>query len=299
VRLFSTDHHEINLPAGHRFPIEKYRMLREALLEQGLASPSQITAVSPAAPSLVVLAHSASYVDAFLRDALDPKMTRRIGFPWSEQHVKRTLASVEATWRAAQAALNDGYAGALAGGTHHASADAGEGFCVFNDLAIAIRGLQAEGKIKRAAVIDLDVHQGNGTAAIFRDDPDVFTLSIHGARNYPFHKIPSSLDVGLEDGVGDDEYLSALLNVLDRVFAHRPELVLYQAGVDALEGDRFGRLKMSHAGLMERDLLVLYACQRHGCPVAITAGGGYATPVERTVEAYVNTYRAAHEVFEP
>ena len=189
-----------------------------------------------------------------------------------------------------------GFGGNLAGGTHHAFRGEGAGFCVFNDLAVAILALRSSGQARRAAVIDLDVHQGDGTAAIFCDDPDVLTLSLHGRNNFPFRKQRSRIDVDLPDGVGDEEYIAALDGVLPRVFEFDPEIVFYQAGVDGLAGDRLGRLALSLAGLEHRDHLVLEMCRSHGVPVVITLGGGYAEPIERTVEAHANTFREAAEV---
>jgi acetoin utilization deacetylase AcuC-like enzyme len=213
---------------------------------------------------------------------------RRIGFPWSEQLVRRTLASVGGTLAATAEARDTGFGGNLAGGTHHAFRAEGSGFCVFNDIAVAIRWLG-----RRAAVIDLDVHQGDGTASIFEDDPNVLTLSIHGENNFPFRKQRSRIDISLPDGTGDERYLSELRRALPKVYEFRPEVVFYQAGVDGLAGDRLGRLGLSHAGLAERDRTVFEIIRLAGLPVVVTLGGGYADPIKRTGEAHANTFRTA------
>lgn len=218
---------------------------------------------------------------------------RRIGFPWSEGLVKRTLASVGGTLAATRDAIAFGWGGALAGGTHHAFQGHGSGYCVFNDIAVSIRRLRSEGRIRRTAVIDLDVHQGDGTAAIFAQDPDVFTLSMHAGSNFPFQKQRSRLDVELADGITDHAFLDALNTVLPRIIEFAPELVFYQAGVDGLAGDRLGRLNLTVEGLRARDELVFAACRAAGAPVVVTIGGGYSDPIEATVEAHAQTFHAA------
>ncbi len=212
--------------------------------------------------------------------------------------MQRSLAAVGGSLCAAAEALESGFSGNLAGGTHHAMADAGQGFCVFNDIAVVILNLLQERSIDRAGVIDLDVHQGNGDAAILGGRPEVFTFSMHGQKNFPFRKVASTLDVGLADNAGDQEYMAALEQSLPQVFAFRPDIVIYQAGVDPLSEDRLGRLSLTLAGLEARDRLVLSECRRRGIPVCLTLGGGYARPIERTVEAHVQTYRVAKELFE-
>jgi acetoin utilization deacetylase AcuC-like enzyme len=217
---------------------------------------------------------------------------RRIGFPWSEQLVRRTLASAGGTLAAAADALAGGFGGNLAGGTHHAFRAEGSGFCVFNDIAIAIRKMG-----RRAAVIDLDVHQGDGTAAIFEHDPGVLTVSLHGEHNFPFRKQRSRIDIGLPDGAGDEEYLRRLADVLPRVVEFRPRVVFYQSGVDPLRGDRLGRLSLSFEGLRGRDRMVFEMCGLQGFPLVLTLGGGYSDPISLTVKAHANTYRDALEFF--
>jgi acetoin utilization deacetylase AcuC-like enzyme len=294
LRLYYSDHHGFSLPPGHRFPVAKYGLLRAALAESG---GFEIVPAPESAPGDLSLAHDPEYVARFLDGSVDPRIMRRIGFPWSEGLVRRTLASVGGTLAAARDALERGIGGNLAGGTHHASRDEGSGFCVFNDLAVAILALRRDGRIRRAAVIDLDVHQGDGTAGIFAGDPDVLTISIHGANNFPFRKARSTLDIALADGARDDEYLDLVRHVLPSVRDFGPDLVMYQAGVDPLAGDRLGRLEISHSGLAERDFTVLEFTKRCGFPAAITLGGGYAEPVERTVAAHAATFRTAAKVF--
>jgi len=248
----------------------------------------------PAGAAALELAHDAAYVQSILAGTAGDRVMRRIGFPWSPELVRRTLASVGGTLAASRDAMACGFGGNLAGGTHHAFRGEGSGFCVFNDLAVAILALRRDGLAARAAVVDLDVHQGDGTAAIFQDDPAVLTLSMHGEHNFPFRKQRSRIDIALADGTGDDQYLSRLREVLPLVIAFRPDVVFYQSGVDGLAGDRLGRLSLTLQGLKERDRLVLENTQ--GIPLVITLGGGYAEPIERTAEAHANTFRAALRV---
>jgi acetoin utilization deacetylase AcuC-like enzyme len=290
LRLFYSDLYTIPLPPGHKFPMPKYRALREALS----GDPRFEFQPSPlASADEIELAHDPSYVRRFLEGQLTVAEIRRIGFPWSEALVQRTLASAGGTLAATRRAWEFGCSGALAGGTHHAFYAEGSGFCVFNDIAIGILALREAGKIQRAAVVDLDVHQGDGTAAIFNDDPDVFTFSMHGERNFPLRKQRSRRDVPLADGVGDDEYLRILERELPAVFAFEPEAIFYQAGVDVLRTDRLGRLALTHAGVRARDALVLQACFDRRIPVVITIGGGYSDPIEPTVEGHASTFRTA------
>jgi acetoin utilization deacetylase AcuC-like enzyme len=293
-RLFYCDHYPIPLPPGHKFPMEKYAQVRALLEADGIY---RLEAAPLACRETIELAHDSAYVGRFLDGSLDERVLRRIGFPWSESLVRRTLASVGGTLAGARDALGCGVGGNLAGGTHHAFRGEGAGFCVFNDIAVAILALRREGLAARAAVIDLDVHQGDGSAGIFADDPDVFTLSMHGANNFPFRKQPSKLDIELPDGTGDAEYLHRLAEALPMVADFRPDLLLYQAGVDPLQGDRLGRLSLSHAGLMARDETVFRFTKANGIPVAITLGGGYGDPISRTVEAHANTFRTAAVVY--
>ncbi len=273
--------------------MQKYRQLRERLLSDGFWKLEPST---PAAPETIALAHDQSYVEQFVTGTLPPAAMRRIGFPWSEGLVKRTLASAGGTLAATNDAMNTGFGGTLAGGTHHAFRSEGSGFCVFNDVAIAIYSLRAEGRVRRAAVVDLDVHQGDGTAHFFEHDPDVLTVSLHGANNFPFRKQRSKIDIELPDQTGDEEYLRALDSVLPRVSELRPEIVFYLSGVDALATDVLGRLALSPEGLMERDRRVIGACFREHLPLVITLGGGYSKPIDLTAEAHANTFRIAADI---
>ncbi len=277
----------------------KYARVREALLERNLVGAHELARSEPGADIVAAIrrVHEPAYVDAFLAGTLDERAQRRIGFPWSEALVRRTLASANGTLLAARAALRDGIGGNLAGGTHHAHAAFGSGFCVFNDIAVAARALLDERRIARALVVDVDVHQGDGTAAIFAGEPAVFTLSLHGARNFPFRKERSDLDCELPDGSGDDAYLARLEEALAGGFAFGPDIAFVQAGVDALAEDRLGRLALTLDGLYRRDRMILGEARRRGVPAVLTLGGGYAEPLDLTVEAHVGTYRAAAEVY--
>ncbi|MGO9830618.1 MAG: histone deacetylase [Myxococcaceae bacterium] len=298
MRVFHSDSHRVPLPAGHRFPMGKYGLLREALLQGGLLLADELVPAELVAVPALRLVHTERWVRAVLEGGLSAAEVRRLGFPWSEALVQRSRAAVGGTCAAALVALEEGFAGNLAGGTHHAFADHGEGFCVFNDIAVSIRALQAAGRISRAAVVDLDVHQGNGTASVFALDRAVFTFSMHGEHNFPFRKQHSSLDVGLADGTGDAAYLDALYRHLPAVLdAARPELVYYQAGVDPLAEDTLGRLSLSAAGLEARDRFVFESAERRGLPLVVTLGGGYAEPLSFSVAAHLGTYRAARAVY--
>jgi acetoin utilization deacetylase AcuC-like enzyme len=294
VIAFYSDTFVLPLPESHRFPMRKYSRLRERLLEERILTPHDLAVAPAAAWEDLRLVHASWYVEAVATGSLPSDMQRRIGFPWSPEMVERSRRSVGATIAAAHASLVDGVSANLAGGTHHAFRDRGEGYCVFNDVAVAARRLMRDGVVARAAVVDCDVHQGNGTAAIFSGDARVFTLSFHGANNFPFRKEVSDLDITFPDGVGDDEYLEALdrhvPTVLDR---QEPDIVFYLAGADPYEGDRLGRLKLTMAGLRERDRLVIDACRRRGIPVAIAMSGGYAPDLEAIVSIHCNTIREA------
>jgi len=300
MQAYYSDHFVLPLPPGHRFPMGKYRLLHERLAT-GL--PGLRLVEAPAATEgELALAHDPAWVEAVVGGSLSAASQREIGFPWSSRMVERSLRSVGATVAAARSALVEGVAANLAGGTHHACADRGSGYCVFNDIAVAARLMQAEWhrrhrRLLRVAVIDLDVHQGNGTASIFRDDPTVFTLSMHGARNFPFRKEASDIDVDLPDGCSDDEYLAALDRALELLWARHaedpPGLAFYLAGADPHEGDRLGRLKLSFEGLAERDRRVLQALRERRIPVALAMGGGYGHDIEDTVGVQLGTFRAA------
>jgi len=294
VKAFYSDHFVLPLPEGHRFPMAKYARLRARVLEDGILASADVREAAAATWDELKLAHAAPYVEAVRTGTLPPDMQRRIGFPWSAAMVERSRRSSGATVAAARTALEEGVAANLAGGTHHAFSDRGEGYCVFNDVAVAARVLQREQRVRRLAVVDCDVHQGNGTAAIFRDDPSVFTFSMHGAKNFPFRKERSDLDVELADGLGDDDYLTLLAHHLPAVMsASQPDLLFYLAGADPFAGDRLGRLGLSIAGLQRRDELVFDTCRLAGVPVAVAMSGGYAPDVEDIVQIHVNTIAAA------
>jgi acetoin utilization deacetylase AcuC-like enzyme len=297
---FYSDTFVLPLPEGHRFPMAKYAGLRAALLEQGVVQPGDLVEAPQASWEDLALVHTPDYLAAIADGTLPREAVRRIGFPWSPPMLERARRSVGATIAASRAALADGAAANLAGGTHHAFADRGEGYCVFNDVAVATRVLQRDRLASRIAVVDCDVHQGHGTAAIFASDPYVFTFSMHGARNYPFKKEIGDLDVELEDGMGDEPYLARLAQALDTVFTrHAPEAVFYLAGADPYEGDRLGRLKLTIDGLQRRDQLVFARCRTLGIPVVITMSGGYAHDVNAIVTIHANTIRTAVDCFRP
>jgi acetoin utilization deacetylase AcuC-like enzyme len=293
VRCFYSDTFVLPLPEGHRFPMAKYSGLRERLLRDRIVSPQDLHEAPRASWNDLRLVHTDDYLTAIERGTLAREAQRRIGFPWSPQMVERARRSVGATIAAAEAALVDGCAANLAGGTHHAFPDHGEGYCVFNDVAVAARVLQRDRGVTRVAVVDCDVHQGDGTAAIFRDDRSVFTLSLHGAKNYPFKKQTSDLDVELADGTGDEPYLAKLAQCLEVIFDHVPDVVFYLAGADPYAEDRLGRLKLSIDGLRQRDLMVFNRCRAAAVPIVVTMSGGYAQDVEAIVTIHANTIRSA------
>lgn len=281
LRAWSSARFTINLPPGHRFPIEKYRSIRDAVIQRGILPAEAILEPDRAERWTLALVHTADYLDRICDGRLTTAEERRLGFPWSTELRERSLRTVQATLEAARDALDRGAGVTLAGGTHHAFPDHGEGFCVFNDVAVAIRVLQREGRIARALIVDLDVHQGNGTARIFSGDPDVFTFSMHGRKNYPFHKEQSSLDVELEDGCNDTTYLTLLSEHLPAALsAARPDLVCFLAGSDPYREDRFGRLGLSREGLAGRDRLVAQSCRSWGVPLVLTMSGGYARSID-------------------
>jgi acetoin utilization deacetylase AcuC-like enzyme len=294
MHLWSSSRYTFPLPPGHRFPIGKYELLRRRVLADGLIAARRVHEPARAYPDALRRVHTDDYVTRLTEGRLSSEELRRLGFPWSEALVERSYRAVGGTCESARAALDEGIAMNLAGGTHHAFADRGEGFCVFNDVAVAIRTLQSDGRIRRAAIVDLDVHQGNGTHAIFAGDSTVFTFSMHGGRNYPFTKVAGCVDVDLEDGTADDEYLALLAESLPGVLAAaQPDVVVYLAGADPYAGDRLGRLGLTLDGLARRDAMVIGACREVGIPVAITIAGGYGREIDDTVQAHLNTVRVA------
>lgn len=298
MQAFYADHFVLPLPEGHRFPMCKYAMLREQTLSRKILTADELHVPAAATDEQLLRVHSAAYLEKVIAGALTEKEIRRMGFPWSPQLVERSRRSVGGTISACRAALyGDGIAVTLAGGTHHAHVDFGSGFCVFNDVAVAARVMQAEQVAQVIAVIDCDVHQGDGTAAIFARDSSVFTFSIHGARNFPFRKQQSDLDIALEDGADDATYLAALRSgVAETLARSEPDLVIYLAGADPFVGDRLGRLALSKEGLAARDTVVLHACQEQGIPVAVTMSGGYSEPVQDIVDIHVQTVHTARKI---
>ncbi|MBU6310109.1 MAG: histone deacetylase [Planctomycetes bacterium] len=299
MRLFPSDRYPLPLPEGHRFPAAKYGLLRRRL-EAHAAAGAALEFVEPhaATDEELLRVHDRGYVGRVLSGTLTKDEQRRIGFPWSEPLVERSLRSTGAAIDAAAAAIEDGVAASLAGGTHHAGTSWGEGFCVFNDTAVATREMQARGAVRRVLILDCDVHQGNGTAEIFTADPTVFTMSIHGARNFPLRKHPSSLDVPLDDGTDDETYLAALAPAVAKSFDRgRPDLVFYIAGADPYEHDRLGRLRLTKQGLVDRDRLVLDAARAAGVPLAIVLGGGYSADLDAIVDIHAATMLLAAGTF--
>ena len=299
MQAFYATQFVLPLPAGHRFPMAKYQLLRDRLAAElpGL----ELMQAMPATDGELALIHSPAYISAISDGSVDARLMREIGFPWSEAMAERARRSVGATIAACRAAFKDGVATNIAGGTHHAYADKGGGFCVFNDAAVASRLMQAEwgrshARPLKVAIVDLDVHQGNGTARIFQGDASVFTLSLHGQKNFPFRKEASDLDVDLADGCGDDEYLHALERALDELGQRfEPGLVIYLAGADPHEGDRLGRLKLTWDGLEARDRRVFDWAWARRIPLAFAMAGGYGLRIEDTVQAQVNTFKVAAE----
>jgi len=284
----------VPLSPGHPFPMSKYPLLRERLMSEGLLSEADTLEPEPLDLDTLALVHAREYLEKLATSSLSTVEQRRLGLPWSDALWRRSRLAASGTLLAARVALADGMAANLAGGTHHAFADRGEGFCVLNDVAVAILRLRIEGLIRRALVIDLDVHQGNGTAEIFAGDADVFTFSMHGEKNYPSLKMRSSLDLGLVDGTGDADYLAALGAHLPAVFAQaRADVVFYVAGVDVVAGDRYGKLCLSEAGLAARELTVVNEVRERGIPLVVVLGGGYAATRERTAELHAHVFRAA------
>lgn len=286
------------LPEGHRFPMEKYMLVPEQLIHEGTVKSEQFFSPEPLAEKEILLAHDAEYWNRLVAGKLTRQEERRSGFPWSSALVQREIMIMGGTVQCARYALQNGISLNVAGGTHHAYRDRGEGFCLLNDLALAALVLFEEGLIQKALVVDLDVHQGNGTASIFAEDARVFTFSMHGASNYPLHKEQSDIDVPLPDGITDEEYLNELdmhwPNLLEKV---KPDLVLYQCGVDILKTDKLGRLGLSLDGCRARDQKILEGCYESEIPVVCAMGGGYSEDLWQIVEAHCNTFRIANDLW--
>ena len=294
MKIFYTDSFAIELPKDHRFPISKYALLRKRLIDSSLVKPQDLYIPRAATSAEITRVHDPDYLRRVQNGELTAREVRRIGLPWSPGLVERARRSAGATVETCFAALEDRVAVHLGGGTHHAFSEQGQGYCIFNDGAIAARALQAETHIQRVLILDCDVHQGNGTAAILRNDPSVFTFSIHGKNNFPYHKEKSDLDIALDDGAGDPIYLDALQKGLtESIGRAKAELVIYLAGADPYADDRFGRLALSKEGLAERDSMVFQYCHEAGLQVAVTMAGGYAPNIEDTVDIHFKTVRIA------
>jgi acetoin utilization deacetylase AcuC-like enzyme len=300
VKVSYTPRYYCDIGEGHRFPIGKYERVRDRLVGEGTIAARDATEPEPAHDEMLRLVHTEDYVGRLSRGELTAREVRRLGFPWSPALVMRARCAVGGTLAAARRALECGYGANLAGGTHHAFPDHGEAFCTLNDMAVTIRALRRERRVRRVAIVDCDVHQGNANAEIFADDADTFTFSIHGAGNYPLFKKTSSVDIELPRGAGDGEFLTALDSVLPGLLDRfAPDLVLYQGGVDPHEDDRLGTLALTLEGLATRDRYVFERCRDASVPVVSTMGGGYGRDIEVTVEAHCNTVRALKAVFEP
>ena len=296
-RIFYSPYYYADIGEGHVFPIKKFELVRDRLLAEGTLKSSEIFEPQPAAVEDVLLVHAEDYVSRLLKGELTAKEIRKLGLPWSKSLVRRSFLATSGTINAARHALSNSVSSNLAGGTHHAFPDRGEGFCVLNDVAVAIRVLQKEKLAEKFLIIDCDVHQGNGTAFIFQNDSAVFTFSMHGAKNYPLHKEQSTLDLELPDGTGDAEFLETLHEALPRIFLHNPDLVFYLGGADPFEKDKLGRLKLTKEGLRERDEMVLEYARERDVPIVTTMSGGYALDINDTVDIHSNTIRAVKKVF--
>ena len=296
-KAFYSPNYYADIGEGHVFPIRKFELVRDKLLSEGTLDASEIAEPELAAIEDLLLVHTEDYITRLRNGTLTPKEVRKLGLPWSESLVRRSLHAISGSIHATLSAMETGIASNLAGGTHHAYPDRGEGYCVLNDVAVAIRVLQREGLARRFLIVDLDVHQGDGTAFIFRDSAEVFTFSMHGAKNYPLFKQKSTLDIELADSTSDEEYLETLNEALPRLLVHDPDIVFYLAGADPYKGDKLGRLGLSIDGLRRRDTSVLELARRNEIPIVTTMSGGYAADINDTVEIHCNTIRAVKEVF--
>ena len=296
-KIFYSPHYYAEIGEGHVFPIKKFELVRDKLLAEGTLLEKEIIEPLPAKTEDLRLVHTEDYLTRLIDGTLTAKEVRKLGLPWSQSLVRRTFLAVSGTINASFHALETGISSNLAGGTHHSFPDRGEGFCVLNDVAIAIRVLQRENLAKRFLIVDCDVHQGNGTAFIFQDEEKIFTFSMHGAKNYPLFKEKSNLDIELPDGTADAEYLETLSEALPRVFLHDPDLIFYLGGADPFEKDKLGRLGLSFEGLMKRDEMVLEFAKEREVPIVTTMSGGYAKDINDTVEIHSNTIRAVKKVF--
>lgn len=299
--MFSIAYHSLYahpLPAGHRFPMEKYELIPAQLLHEGIINADNLFAPEPLDEATILLTHNTDYWQRMVNLQLTDKEMRAIGFPLSAQLVEREIRICKGTILCAEYALQHGTSLNVAGGTHHAFANKGEGFCLLNDFAVAANYILHKGMVKQILIVDLDVHQGNGTAALFHDSKDVFTFSMHGHHNYPFHKEQSHLDIGLQDGTNGSEYLSILTETLPKLIESvKPDIVFYLCGVDVLATDKFGKLKLTIEECAERDFIVYNLCRKHNIPVAAAMGGGYSPDIKHIVNAHCNTFRIAKDVY--
>jgi acetoin utilization deacetylase AcuC-like enzyme len=296
-RIFYSPYYYADIGENHVFPIKKFELVRDKLLKEETLRDLEIAEPQAAEIDDVLLVHTADYINRLRSGDLTTKEIRRLGLPWSEALVRRSLLATSGTINAARHALKYEVASNLAGGTHHAFPDRGEGFCVLNDVAVAIRVLQRENIARKFLIVDCDVHQGNGTAFIFKDDESVFTFSMHGAKNYPLFKESSTLDIELNDGTADQEFLETLNEALPRIFLHNPDIIFYLGGADPFERDKLGRLKLTIEGLRTRDEMVLSYAKERQVPIVTTMSGGYAQDINDTVEIHCNTIRAVKRVF--
>lgn len=295
--LYYSPYYYAEIGENHVFPIRKFELVRDVLLKEGTLMQNEIVEPLRANIEDLLLVHTEDYITRLVNGELTAKEIRKLGLPWSESLVRRSFHAISGTINAARQSLIDGISSNLAGGTHHAYPDRGEGFCVLNDVAVAIRVLQKEKLAERFLIVDCDVHQGNGTAFIFQDSPEVFTFSMHGAKNYPLFKEQSTLDIELADGTGDQEFLETLEQALPRIFLHNPDVIFYLGGADPFEKDKLGRLNLSIGGLRKRDEIVLEFAREHQTPIVTTMSGGYALDIKDTVEIHSNTIRAVKKVF--
>ena len=296
-RIFYSPYYYADIGENHVFPIRKFELVRDKLLQEGTLQSWEIFEPQPAEIEDVLLVHTEDYISRLRNETLTAKEIRKLGLPWSKSLVRRSFLATSGTINAAKHALKNGVASNLAGGTHHSFPDRGEGFCVLNDVAVAIEVLRRENSAKRFLIIDCDVHQGNGTAFIYKDDETVFTFSMHGAKNYPLFKETSNLDIELADGTSDEEYLETLNEALPRVFLHDPDIIFYLGGADPFERDKLGRLALTFDGLMRRDEAVLSFAKERDVPIVTVMSGGYAQDINDTVEIHCNTIRAVKKVF--
>ena len=299
IKIAFQDEYILRLPKDHKFPISKYRLIPETLMNEGTITEHNIFAPGKGNRDIVELTHTNEYVSRLVNNQITDREIRRIGFPYSKELVEREFIIAEGTVQGALHAMESGVAFNVAGGTHHAYANRGEGFCIFNDVAVAANYLRNKKIVKKILVVDLDVHQGNGTAVLFQGNNDVYTFSMHGVSNYPLKKEESDLDVPLKDGTDDDGYLFLLKQILPKLIKEvKPEFIFYIAGADVLSTDKWGRLALTHEGAKRRDKFVFREAKKQGIPVFVSMGGGYSPNIEHIVEAHCNTYRLAFEIYQ-